>query len=345
MNEIYDKKKMEIEQSQRPEDEGMDLMGAMIRTSGQIPGTVNYGKTDTGMSKDEILGNSFVLFLAGHETAANTIHFCMLFLAMRPSYQRRLQADLDDILGARTPDQWSYDSDLPALFAGHAGAVMNEELRLVPPIGVIPKSTPPDLPQMLTIGGRELTVPAGATVGLASIAVQRNPKYWPHEPKPDAETGTDLEHFRPERWFMCASDDNSDSSFSNLSADGLGIDVSPDTASTHFRPAKGAYIPFSEGPRACLGRRFAQVEILATLAVIFHQYSVELSVDAFATEKEVWDMEPAAREVIYKKAVDEAQRRIRDEMGTIITLQLRGQPVKIRICERGRELFGDGDYA
>ena len=92
MDDIYVAKKVEIEESKWSEEEGgLDLMGAMIRTSGQIPGTVNYGKKDAGLTKDEILGNSFILFLAGHETAANTIHFSMIYLAMRPSVQQKLQ--------------------------------------------------------------------------------------------------------------------------------------------------------------------------------------------------------------------------------------------------------------
>lgn len=91
MTNIYNKKKMQLEQSKGGEDGGMDIMGAMIRTSGQIPDTVNYGKHDAGLSQEEIIGNSFVLFLAGHETAANTIHFSMLFLALKPEIQRKLQ--------------------------------------------------------------------------------------------------------------------------------------------------------------------------------------------------------------------------------------------------------------
>jgi cytochrome P450 len=91
MNEIYEKKKSEILQSKNVEEEGLDLMGAMIRTSGQIPGSSNYGKPDAGLSKDEILGNSFILFLAGHETAANSIHFAMMYLALKPAFQRKLQ--------------------------------------------------------------------------------------------------------------------------------------------------------------------------------------------------------------------------------------------------------------
>jgi cytochrome P450 len=91
MNEIYDQKKSEIIHSKNIEDQGMDLMGAMIRTSGEIPGTANHGKPESGLTKDEILGNSFILFLAGHETAANSIHFSMLYLAINTAFQRKLQ--------------------------------------------------------------------------------------------------------------------------------------------------------------------------------------------------------------------------------------------------------------
>jgi cytochrome P450 len=94
MNELYEKKKLEVMNAGDHDDAGMDLMAAMIRTSGQIPETANHGKADTGLTKAEILGNSFVLFLAGHETAANTIHFSMLFLAMNPEFQRKLQGKL-----------------------------------------------------------------------------------------------------------------------------------------------------------------------------------------------------------------------------------------------------------
>jgi cytochrome P450 len=60
-----------------------------------------------------------------------------------------------------------------------------------------------------------------------------------------------------------------------------------DIASSLFRPPRGAYLPFSEGYRACLSRRFAQVEIIAVLAVLFREYSVELAVDEWASDEEV----------------------------------------------------------
>ena len=74
----------------------------------------NYGASPTNkqlLTDDEILGNAFVFILAGHETAANTIHFSLLFLALHPSSQRRLQKDLDKILGDKPISEWNYEED------------------------------------------------------------------------------------------------------------------------------------------------------------------------------------------------------------------------------------------
>jgi Cytochrome P450 len=96
MNELYNRKKEDIIDQKGVDADGMDLMGSMIRGSGQIPNTPNYGKPDVGLTREEILGNSFILFLAGHETAANSMHFSLLMLAARPSFQRRVQGKTVD---------------------------------------------------------------------------------------------------------------------------------------------------------------------------------------------------------------------------------------------------------
>ena len=36
----------------------------------------------------------------------------------------------------------------------------------------------------------------------------------------------------------------------------------------------------------------------------------------------------------------ESERKLKDELGTVITLQLKGKSIKVRVYERGRELFG-----
>ena len=342
------------------EVEGLDLMGSMIEQSGLIKGTPNYGSANAGMSQSEIIGNSFVFFLAGHETAANSIHFCILHLALRPGLQRRLQAELDSIFGKRDPlkGQWDYDEHLPKLFGGLAGAIMNEELRLIPPVVQIPKSTEPGRPMSLTVNGKECTLAGGTNIGLSATGVHRNPKYWPCGPArtrmengkevPDpihafSNVDNDMEEFKPERWFSTNKAGAAEADTEKASDD-LAVNSAPDTATTMYRPPKGAYIPFSEGFRSCVGRRFAQVEILATLAVIFQQHSIELSVDEDVSEAELTAADAATRKSIWETVRRKTEHNFRDNMGTVFTLQLRGSGVKVRVCPRGQELFNYTEY-
>lgn len=45
-------------------------------------------------------------------------------------------------------------------------------------------------------------------------------------------------------------------------------------------------MPFSDGARACTGKKFAQVEFVAALAVIFREYRVMLARDSEAQTEE-----------------------------------------------------------
>ena len=83
-------------------------------------------------------------------------------------------------------------------------------------------------------------IQAGTIINLHVPALHRNPKYW--GPDPDA--------FRPDRF---------------------------DTRENSNAYEKDAFIPFSEGVRSCLGKRFAQVEGVCALAVIAQKYEIRLA--------------------------------------------------------------------
>lgn len=210
---------------------------------------------------------------------------------------------------------------------------MNEELRLIPPVVSIPKCT--KTAQPLTLDSRRVVVPANTFVNLLSVASHRDPKYWL-----SGNQANDLNDFRPERWLV-KSDRHEQHDAATSESEDYGGPQGEDIASTLLRPKKGSYYPFSEGPRACLGRRFAQVEVLAVLAIIFKDYSVELAVDEFATDEEVERM-PVGREerrAVWEKARRRAQGLLKDGMGTIITIQMRDGTVPLRLVRKGRERF------
>jgi cytochrome P450 len=332
MDELFEAKKEEI--SSGHSTEGMDLFGTLIRGSGILD------EKTTDLQKSDILGNAFVVMLAGHETTANVIHFSLLFLAMNWQSQKRLHEDIDKSLGGKPMKDWNYEEDFPKLFGGMPAAVMNETLRLLQPIINIPKSTTPGRPQEFTMGGQQYRIPANTDISLCA-AIHRNPKYWPPPPNYKSTNGLpDVDCFRPERWIV---DDRPVEAFEDINYDDEGLrgPSGEDTSAQLFKPVKGSYIPFSDGYRSCIGRRFAQVEILAAFAVIFSQYSVELAVDEFASDAEVEKMPVGGKErkEVWQKVADRADHLLMKTMGSIITLQLRGSTIPIRLVKRGRERF------
>jgi cytochrome P450 len=332
MDDLYEVKRNQVASGEGKG--GMDLFDALIRGAGLVD------EKTAQLSKSDLLGNAFVLMLAGHETTANTIHFSLIYLAMNWGSQKSLQEDLDKILHGKPIADWKYEEDFPKLFGGMAAAVMNETLRLLQPIVNIPKSTAPGRPQQLRIDGEQYTIPGGAHIFL-SCSIHRNPKYWP-APANASKSGAvqDVNTFRPERWLV---HNKANEQFEDVGYDDeeLRGPSGEDTSSQLFKPVKGSYIPFSDGFRSCIGRRFAQVEILAVLAVIFSQYSVELAVDDFASDEEIERMPKggAERREVYKKACDRADYLLRKKVASIITLQLRGASIPIRIVRRGEERF------
>ena len=375
-------KKIALASGQDDEDD-MDLMGALVKSAGYGSGnSLEKGQNQAEtLSDEEILGNAFVFILAGHETTANTIHFALIYLAMNPSSQRALQKDLDSIFQSRhDPSTWDYDTDVPRLFGGMAGAVLNETLRLVPPAIHIPKMPTED--QTITIDGKDYTVPANTLMQLSALCVHRNPRYWPTGP-PSTEYppvhltsnfGTDLEEFKPERWLLSSNSTEGGNASATTNEGGappatgtkttlapsalptsaeteaLAVNTAADTAASLFKPEKGAYVPFSEGFRSCIGRRFAQVEFLAVLAVLMSKWSVELAPETkeeetgrgrTLTAEEIRRMGDAEKRRAWMEARSSAMGKLRTKMEVTITIKLRdGSHVPLRFVRRGGEVFG-----
>ena len=346
MQEMLNEKKAQIMAGE--EGETMDLMIAMLKGAG----VAKDGKQTTqALTNEEILGNAFVFILAGHETTANSIHFCLTYLAMNIASQRHLQRDLDETFQGRPVSEWNYDRDVPKLFGNMAGAVLNEELRLIPPVTGIPKCTEPGKPQPLIVGGKKCIVPENTYIALMCHSAHRSPNQWPTGPPADANNPShpysnrdnDLEEFKPERWFLKnqVKKDSKTSDDADLvdEAATLGVNTAPDTSPSLFKPENGAYIPFSEGFRSCIGRRFAQVELLAVLALIFSQYSVELSVEDWATDEQVEKMDEISKREVWEKAKTKVERQMIYDMHSVITLQLRRGHISLRLVKRGKEIF------
>lgn len=308
----------------------MDLMGQLARTS------IQATEKDAVLTRDEIIGNAFIMKLAGHETTANTLHFTFIYLAMNPSAQRRLQEDVDAIIGDSDPSSWDYDTLVNTMMASRLAACMHETMRLLPSVAEVPKMTRKDEP--LVFGGREYVVPKGTAINLAVMTASQTEEYWPTRPSKVTPGKSDILDYVPERWFQTKKQESQGDDEDDEEEDFGGF-LGPDTSAKLYQPPRGAFIPFSDGPRACLGRRIAQVEVIAAMAVIFQKYSFELAVDEWASDEEVEKMDKSQKEEVYDKAKKRALEAI-DGCTTRVTIKLaKGTEVPVRLVRKGEERF------
>jgi cytochrome P450/nitrite reductase/ring-hydroxylating ferredoxin subunit len=81
--------------AQRPESDSRpaNLLEALLTAQheGQAP-----------LTDDEVLANVFTILLAGEDTTANTLAWTAYFMSRRPDVQRKMQEEVDSIIGPRT---------------------------------------------------------------------------------------------------------------------------------------------------------------------------------------------------------------------------------------------------
>ncbi|KAH6899656.1 cytochrome P450 [Thelonectria olida] len=342
MQELLDEKIEEARHGQRVE--GMDLMGQLVRSSYRVDDRTGEAIHKKGaLSRDEILGNAFIMLVAGHETTANAIHFILIELATNPASQRRLQRDIDEILGDADPSSWDYESLINLMMASMLGACLNETLRLMPAVVEIPKGVTPDQDQVLTVDGQKHVLPKGTKISLVAVSVHRNPRYWPSRPSKIYQGKDDVNDWVPERWFRKSQDSSvtgTETRDNDQGSEDFGDAESPVTSAQLFHPERGSYVPFSDGPRSCLGRRIAQVEIIAALAVLFRSHSLELAVDEWATDDEVAEMNRERKTEVYKVAQTTTREKLMRAV-SVLTLKLDGEHASVRLVKRGEERFVD----
>jgi cytochrome P450 len=130
-----------------------------------------------GISDRQIRDEVMTMFLAGHETTANTLSWTLYLLGQYPAIQRRVQDEASCVLGGRQPAA----TDIPLLvFTEH---VIREAMRLYPPAYVVGRRPTEDV----TIGGH--FIPKNTNVLMSQWIVQRDPR-WFNDPL----------RFDPDRW-------------------------------------------------------------------------------------------------------------------------------------------------
>jgi cytochrome P450 len=244
-----------------------------------------------------------LILMRGYETTTNAILYGLIILALRPDIQNNVREEIDSIYAEAAMagrNVLTYDDDFEKLEYTYGFMVCSplidhvlihpfscvcpcqmltmgqyETFRLFPGVILITKMV--KTPQNIFVSDsnnntKPYLLPAGTRVYLSSPAVQYHPKYWPEPYKLD-----------PGRWKMpkLGSEDKM---------------IVPDTSNKRIhatdktRHMRGTLLTFSDGARACLGRKFAQAEYMAFFAGLLRDYRVELAPgsDAKTVERDLF---------------------------------------------------------
>ena len=172
----------------RPFD-GEDLLSALLAArdtdAPKVPEVSgNSGASGTGrLSHAEVCDQVISFFLAGSETLATALAWALHLLAHNPAVLDRFHAEIDTVLGGRTP---SWD-DLPRLELTRR--IIAETLRLYPSGGLFSRTVTTDT----RLGGYPL--PAGTSVLYSAYLIHHRPDVYPY---PSV--------FDPDRWPTAGGD-------------------------------------------------------------------------------------------------------------------------------------------
>jgi cytochrome P450 len=123
-------------------------------------------ETGEAMNDEQLRDEVLTLILAGHETTATALSWTWYLLSQNPDAERKLHAELDQVLGGRAPSV----GDLPNL--NYTAMVIDEAMRLYPPVWAIGREAIADDEIM---GYR---VSKGSNLLLSQWLAHHHPAFW-----------------------------------------------------------------------------------------------------------------------------------------------------------------------
>ncbi|KAL2822606.1 cytochrome P450 [Aspergillus granulosus] len=254
-----------------------NLLTAVIESNNQQPKDTSTAGSDPGgrtrLTDLEVKGNVFMFLLAGYDTTANTILYSIIVLALNGPVQDAVIAEIRRVYreaAAAGRSELSYDEDLPKF--RYLLAFMHEVMRVFPIVIPITRQTITSQP--LLVNDSKHTLPPQTLTIVNNTAIHHNPANWPHPHIID-----------PRRWL--STNPNTFDPTASLTEEQQAELCSHGPIASHRR---GTFMTFNEGPRACLGRRFAQVEYVAFFARLLREHRVAIVdglMDAAELEQQV----------------------------------------------------------
>ncbi|WPH01613.1 Hypothetical protein R9X50_00446100 [Acrodontium crateriforme] len=193
-------------------------------------------ETGKGFTTPELWGESNLLIIAGSDTTSTALSAAFFYLTHNPTSLAKLTQEVRSAFN----DVEDIRSGPTLAGLHYLRACIDEAMRLSPSVGGV-------LPRQVLPGGMEIAghqIPAGTVVGVPHYTIHHNETYYPN---PFA--------YQPERWIADAT--------TNVSASAVST-------------AQSAFCPFSIGPRGCIGKGMAYLELTTSLARAVFLYDMRL---------------------------------------------------------------------
>ncbi|KAI0823808.1 cytochrome P450 [Trametes gibbosa] len=220
-------------------DQGDDIMSLLLRANTVVSDAEKH--TD-----EELIAQISTFVLAGMDTTSNALSRILHLLALNPSVQEKVRAEIREVCGG---DDIAYDDfeKLPYL-----EAVCRETLRLHAPIQLIIRAATKDmsLPLLKPVHGLDgssmsaVPVPKGTVIFLNLGGCNTHKDLW----------GEDAYEWKPERW--------------------LG-ELPEAVEDARIPGVYSSLMSFSGGGRSCIASKFSMLEII--LAVLLSTLKFEIS--------------------------------------------------------------------
>lgn len=224
-----------IRQRRKDKRTGRDVLSILVETRDQAG----------GLSEEELLGQTAVLFAAAHMTTAHSLTWTMLLLSQFPSVMRRLWEELGRVTEPTTTE-WQVDAASTNYGLSAADSLPVTAGTMKSP-GVLPKGEQLPLLDCIIKESMRLMPASAYSQRINTTAVQLGPYHLPRgtgivfTPLVThhlAEIYAQPQKFLPNRW-------------------------------QSLRPSPYAYHPFGAGPRLCIGAPLAMAIIRIALRKIF----------------------------------------------------------------------------
>ncbi|XP_078694320.1 cytochrome P450 3A6-like [Branchiostoma floridae x Branchiostoma belcheri] len=148
-------------------------------------------ETKKPLTKDDVVANAFLLFIAGYETTATTMAFTLYNLALNQEAQDRVREEINQVMEDRDLVDYEAVHNMPYL-----DMCVNETLRMYSPVASIGR-----------VAGEEaklkwLTIPKNMMIIVPVLGIHYDPERWPEPDKfiPERFTKEEKEKRDPFDW-------------------------------------------------------------------------------------------------------------------------------------------------